>query len=170
MPLGNKPSPKRHWEGKRKALHYLPTWNGVLCFTWQYIDGLVQERCNSSALALELHLSCTNPSSHSMTLTKGELTKHISYLTRRKSYRMYVCRIQEKIYCCTNGTANCIVFPVLSCSDFSIPCISIFYGSSWTMDRAVHEIMAMLSRIFCQVITFDGIMGHSLWKLDKNND
>ena len=25
-----------------------------------YIDGLVQERCNSSANALELHLSCTN--------------------------------------------------------------------------------------------------------------
>ena len=28
----------------------------------QHIDGLVQERCNSSALALELRLSCTNPS------------------------------------------------------------------------------------------------------------
>ena len=30
-----------------------------------YIDGLdrlVQERCNSSKLAMELHLSCTNPS------------------------------------------------------------------------------------------------------------
>ena len=27
-----------------------------------YIDGLVQERCNSSVLAVELHLSCTNPS------------------------------------------------------------------------------------------------------------
>ena len=27
------------------------------------IDGLVQERCNSSGLATELHLSCTNPSS-----------------------------------------------------------------------------------------------------------
>ena len=26
------------------------------------IDGLVQERCNSSALAMELCLSCTNPS------------------------------------------------------------------------------------------------------------
>ena len=26
-----------------------------------YIDGLVQERCNSSALAIELCLSCTNP-------------------------------------------------------------------------------------------------------------
>ena len=27
-----------------------------------YIDGLVLERCNSSALAMELRLSCTNPS------------------------------------------------------------------------------------------------------------
>ena len=27
-----------------------------------YIDGLVQERCNSIALAMELRLSCTNPS------------------------------------------------------------------------------------------------------------
>ena len=27
-----------------------------------HIDGLVQERRNSSALAMELHLSCTNPS------------------------------------------------------------------------------------------------------------
>ena len=28
----------------------------------QCIDGLVQERRNSSALAMELHLYCTNPS------------------------------------------------------------------------------------------------------------
>ena len=27
-----------------------------------YIDGLMQERCNSSALAMELHPSCSNPS------------------------------------------------------------------------------------------------------------
>ena len=26
-----------------------------------HLDGLVQERCNSSALAMELRLSCTNP-------------------------------------------------------------------------------------------------------------
>ena len=30
--------------------------------TWDDIDGLVQERRNSSALAMELRLSCTNPS------------------------------------------------------------------------------------------------------------
>ena len=33
-----------------------------LCCREYYIDGLVQERRNSSALAMELHLSCTNSS------------------------------------------------------------------------------------------------------------
>ena len=33
-------------------------WTGSLLV---HIDGLVQERCNSSALAMELRLSCTNP-------------------------------------------------------------------------------------------------------------
>ena len=38
-----------------------------MCYaiSW-HIDGLMQERCNSSALALELHLSCTNPSTSVM--------------------------------------------------------------------------------------------------------
>ena len=35
-----------------------------LCFV-QYIDGLVQGGCNSIANALELRLSCTNPSIYS---------------------------------------------------------------------------------------------------------
>ena len=36
----------------------------VIALVWilLHIDGLVQARCNSSALAMELHLSCTNPS------------------------------------------------------------------------------------------------------------
>ena len=34
----------------------------VLCALLDYdVDGLTQERCNSIAKALELHLSCTNP-------------------------------------------------------------------------------------------------------------
>ena len=32
------------------------------CKLMFYFDGLMQERCNSSALAMELCLSCTNPS------------------------------------------------------------------------------------------------------------
>ena len=34
----------------------------ILSSPTKHIDGLVQERCNSIATALELHLSCTNPS------------------------------------------------------------------------------------------------------------
>ena len=38
-------------------------WGDVLYIIYTiHIDGLVQERCNSSALAMELHLSCINPS------------------------------------------------------------------------------------------------------------
>ena len=44
-------------------------WTSPLCFIncdpkdfGLYIDGLVQERCNSSLLAMDLCLSCTNPS------------------------------------------------------------------------------------------------------------
>ena len=33
-----------------------------MVFGGAYIDGLVQERRNSSVSAMELHLSCTNPS------------------------------------------------------------------------------------------------------------
>ena len=34
----------------------------MLTNIWYYFDGLVEERPNSRVLALELHLSCTNPS------------------------------------------------------------------------------------------------------------
>ena len=37
-------------------------WQEILKISILDIDGLVQERCNSIANALELHLSCTNPS------------------------------------------------------------------------------------------------------------
>ena len=37
-------------------------WGLVLQLNVQYIDGLMQERRNSSALAMELRLSCMNPS------------------------------------------------------------------------------------------------------------
>ena len=38
--------------------------SGHPCY-WRRITGLVHERCNSSALAMELCLTCTNPSVHS---------------------------------------------------------------------------------------------------------
>ena len=42
-----------HWPGA--------SLESSLCFVWGQIEGLVQERRNSSASAMELCLSCTNP-------------------------------------------------------------------------------------------------------------
>ena len=60
--------------GPYKKKHILPLWITYVFYyeqfkesspccnsTWLYFDGLVQERRNSIANALELHLSCTNP-------------------------------------------------------------------------------------------------------------
>ena len=51
-------------------LHWDINWNSSACISTydiykRYINGLVQERRNSSALAMELRLSCTNPSIYS---------------------------------------------------------------------------------------------------------
>ena len=42
-----------------------------------HVDGLVQERCNSIANALELRLPCTNPSM--LFFAERQLDGHISY-------------------------------------------------------------------------------------------
>ena len=39
-------------------------WQYVQIVIWDHTDGLMQERRNSSALAMELRLSSTNPSIH----------------------------------------------------------------------------------------------------------
>ena len=46
------------------------------------IDGLVQERRNSSALAMELHISCTNPYKYAFlfTLVKGYVQLSILFV------------------------------------------------------------------------------------------
>ena len=44
-------------EQQSEFVGILDCYNGIK----QHADGLVQERCNSSALAMELHLSCTKP-------------------------------------------------------------------------------------------------------------
>ena len=45
-----------------KKNFHLPDFQNFAFFEMDNIDGLVQERRNSSALAMELRLSCTNPS------------------------------------------------------------------------------------------------------------
>ena len=44
-----------------------PDYNMTKQFCVEHTDGLVQERRNSSALAMELRLSCINPSIYAMT-------------------------------------------------------------------------------------------------------
>ena len=40
--------------------YFTHIFHGFFTGTWDHINGLMQERRNSSALAMELHLSCTN--------------------------------------------------------------------------------------------------------------
>ena len=57
----------RLWYGtEQKTSHYLHQW-WSRSTTIPYIDGLVQERHNSIANAMELRLSCTNPLIYSIT-------------------------------------------------------------------------------------------------------
>ena len=51
-----------HIQVTAAALRHLIRYLKVSNLNTKHIDRLVQERCNSSALALELRLSCTNPS------------------------------------------------------------------------------------------------------------
>ena len=44
-------------------------WDQIIMF-----DSLVQEKCNSSALAMELHLSCTSPSMFAVSCFKINIT------------------------------------------------------------------------------------------------
>ena len=63
----------------------------------RYIDGLVQKRRNSIASALELHLSCTNPSVYSAILftSPGWLLMRWSLFgTQVSAITMHACRPQ----------------------------------------------------------------------------
>ena len=70
---------------------YYVCWWVVPRHQWDDIDGLVQERRNSSAIAMELRLSCTNPSllmllingksAFVKTVTRGERSESLSGAT-----------------------------------------------------------------------------------------
>ena len=47
---------KKFWVG---VFHARKTW--IWSYEYDHIDGLMQEGCNSRALAMELPISCTNP-------------------------------------------------------------------------------------------------------------
>ena len=56
----------------------LETRRYIHCWCKSHIEGLVQERCNSSALAMELHLSCTNPSIQEFCATRSLIHPQLS--------------------------------------------------------------------------------------------
>ena len=62
-----------------------------------YIDGLVQERRNSSALAMELRLSCTNQSICLATFISGERDFKINCVSRKRTMKL-VCLVIGKVY------------------------------------------------------------------------
>ena len=50
-----------YMSGSISLVSVMPNNETVISYLYVYIDGLVQKRRNSSALAMELRLSCTNP-------------------------------------------------------------------------------------------------------------
>ena len=80
-----------------------------------YIDGFVQERCNYSALAMELHLSCTNPSLHDMTWGVGfDWTIFWMYI------HAYKTSYNENQYKTWKGDSQC---SAMSLRTHCIPCV-----------------------------------------------
>ena len=96
--------------GMRKSFHWLFLLAQlIVSFKWECIDGgLVQERRNSSALAMELRLSCTNPSAlSSWTLEWSwyELWRHWQHLKvschsncRHRQWRQSLYHVNSQFY------------------------------------------------------------------------
>ena len=49
------------WKIHRAERLAVVNWSEIISMEYRHINGLMQERCNSIASAMELHLSCTKP-------------------------------------------------------------------------------------------------------------
>ena len=67
VPLWGNPHTIRNGSAMRKPFPLHDVIMRSVIHTYKYIDGLVQEKRNFIATALELRLSCTNPSTYSFT-------------------------------------------------------------------------------------------------------
>ena len=74
-------------------LHIYPKTVETLGFLLDQIDGLVQERRNSSALAVELCLSSTNPSEYRFRLDCSDI-EHNCILKFDQSYSFFICEVK----------------------------------------------------------------------------
>ena len=70
-----------------------------------HFDGLVQERCSSSALAMELHLSCTNPlicKQYSVKIQSKYIEKGMRLKMSTKCWSYFsgsVCQLNQWLIC-----------------------------------------------------------------------
>ena len=98
---------------------YTPVW--WVCLLWSrlkiYIDGLVQERRNSSALAIELCLSCTN-----LDMACDHLTQHqdpmfilLGWLCLSQWPRTYLMKLSDWIMGCQPGCPVLVTVVAQSC-------------------------------------------------------
>ena len=85
----------RNWLLIHALIPGILCWKETILTRWglDNIDRLVQERRNSSALAMELRLSCTNPSSCSHTLYIRELILYENCILIQRSNLQYATRV-----------------------------------------------------------------------------
>ena len=96
-----------------------------------HMDGFVQERCNSSALAKELHLSCTNPS------TCGFPSQRAIMQSFDIFYVISLNKLLNEQSCCPCfETPTCditlmVMTSVIAWFQFWYPSIFLFTGTVW---------------------------------------
>ena len=134
-----------HWKQNAKLTASL---SAQLLLPWwlKHFDGLVQARCNSSAFAMELHLSCTNPFIQSFYLV---CLKYITVSTHLHSARLDKWQSQNHlIFIVRIPKPGKIVFILkLSPDDF--------YVETFTLPLA-HRMSTNTSSVFSNIAdTFD---------------
>ena len=91
-----------------------------------HLDGLVQERCNSSVLAMELRLSCTNPS--------------ISFWINICALNMYEvwCMCQFGEYVCISDKFICTEHTMWSTWETCLPCKWIYLHQGFVINTVMY--------------------------------
>ena len=102
----------------------------------QYIDGLVQERRNSIANALELRFSCTNPS-----ICLQPMIFAITLMTLKSHFlcRTNVKRRWSRIWVCSPGRWTSVQIPSLSSENSCSNCAHV----SWLKPSFMWDLQIM---------------------------
>ena len=127
----------------------------------QHIDGLVQERCNSSSLAMELHLSWTNPSistiaywfyfidifSMLLALCKGNPLVISLFLSQRASYMKLWCLVlyTPKQNNGVTGVYDAMTLMWRHCNDFCTYSSGI-YDVEWNKNNEIYHQVSNIRR------------------------